>query len=376
VKTNTEINTEIPNSKTYKANLEMKIRNFGKFVIDTLNTNQPPYFDIPVRTLSNTIFDQKNLRIIMKEKKSRRNFLNINHTRKFTQTLSAAAVIYKELLQTEKTTSLRDLFYMLKRTIPGTKINLVDEQTESDSAVEDLELLLDVLRENLHVNAKKKGSVAGNVVIKDGDDIIAWNKMGSGGWAVPSNVENIEFKDVDAKFVLFMEKDAVWNRLNEDKFWKKQNCIIIESGGQTTRGVRRLIQRLNKEFSLPIYVLVDFDPWGIYIYSVIKYGSIGLSHLSDMLSTPGCKFLGLNGNDIEKYGLKKNLIKLKDVDIQRLEEIKNYVWFKDKKDWEEQFALMKNFNAKAEIEALSARGISFITEKYLPEKIASKDFLD
>jgi len=37
---------------------------------------------------------------------------------------------------------------------------------------------------------------------------------------------------------------------------------------------------------------------------------------------------------------------------------------------------MKKFNAKAEIEALSARGISFITEKYLPEKIANKEFLD
>jgi len=86
--------------------------------------------------------------------------------------------------------------------------------------------------------------------------------------------------------------------------------------------------------------------------------------------------LGLNGNDIEKYGLKKHLIKLKEVDIQRLEEMKNYVWFKDKTDWKEQFDIMKKFNAKVEIEALSARGISFITEKYLPEKIANKEFLD
>lgn len=370
------IQTKMKGKPNPSSDIEMKIRNLGSLVIDTLNANQSPYLDIPMRTLSNVEFDKENLKIVMKDKKSRRNFLNIAHTRKFTQTLSAAAVIYKELLKTGKTTSLRDLFYMLKRTIPGTRINLVDEQIESDNAVEDLELLLDVLRENLHVNAKKKGSVAGNVVIRDGDDIIAWNKMGSGGWAVPSNVENIEFKDVDAEFVLFMEKDAVWNRLNEDKFWKKYNCIIIESGGQATRGVRRLIRRLNKEFSLPVYMLVDFDPWGIYIYSVIKYGSIGLSHLSDMLSTPECKFLGLNGKDIDKYGLRKHLIKLNDVDLQRLNEIKNYVWFKDKKEWKEQFDIMKKLGAKAEIEALSARGISFITEKYLPEKIANKDFLD
>lgn len=359
-----------------RSDVEMKIRNLGDYVFDVLNANESPYLDVPTRSLGNVKFDKENLKIIMKDKKSRRNFLNIAHTRKFTQTLSAAAVIYKELLRTEKTTSLRDLFYMLKRTIPNTKINLVDEQMESDDAVEDLELLLDVLRENLHVNAKKKGSVAGNVIIRDNEDTIDWSKMGSGGWAVPSNVENIEFKSVDAKFVLFMEKDAVWNRLNEDKFWKKNNCIIIESGGQASRGVRRLLQRLNNDFSLPIYILVDFDPWGIYIYSVIKYGSISLSHLSDMLSTPSCKFLGLNGNDIEKYGLKRHLIKLKDIDLQRLGELEKYVWFEGKKEWKDQFNIMKKFNAKAEIEALSARGISFITEKYLPEKIDDKDFLD
>jgi len=354
----------------------IKIRNLGNSILEMIDSNNPPYLDILTRTVNNIEFDKENLNIMIKDKKTRRNFLNIAHTRKFTQTLSAAAVIYKELLLTGKTTSLRDLFYMLKRTIPGTKINLVDEQTESDDAVEDLELLLDELRENFHVNAKKRGSVAGNVIIKDRDDIIDWSKMGSGGWAVPSNVENIEFKSVDANFVLFMEKDAIWNRLNEDRFWKKYNCIIIESGGQTTRGVRRLIRRLNKEFSLPVYVLVDFDPWGIYIYSVIKYGSIGLSHLSNMLSTPECLFLGLNGKDIKKYGLEKNLIKLKDIDLQRLSEIEKYEWFKNKKEWREQFEIMRSINAKAEIEALSARGISFITEKYLPEKIENKDFLD
>jgi len=33
-------------------------------------------------------------------------------------------------------------------------------------------------------------------------------------------------------------------------------------------------------------------------------------------------------------------------------------------------------SAKAEIQALSAKGISFISEKYLPEKIKNKDFLE
>ena len=49
---------------------------------------------------------------------------------------------------------------MAKRTIPHTKINIVDEQKETDKAIEDLELIAEQSREQLHVNANKMGSVA------------------------------------------------------------------------------------------------------------------------------------------------------------------------------------------------------------------------
>ena len=61
-----------------------------------------------------------------------------------------------------------------------------------------------------------------------------------------SNVEEIKFKKVNAKFVIYMEKAAVWERLHEDKFWEKQHCIIMSSQGQSTRGIRRLLQRLSQ----------------------------------------------------------------------------------------------------------------------------------
>ena len=38
--------------------------------------------------------------------------------------------------------------------------------------------------------------------------------------------------------------------------------------------------------------------------------------------------------------------------------------------------MMKKNDAKVEIQSLSSRGISFISEKYLPEKIKNKEFLD
>jgi DNA topoisomerase-6 subunit A len=150
----------------------------------------------------------------------------------------------------------------------------------------------------------------------------------------------------------------------------------MSSQGQTTRGIRRLLQRLTQEHKLPVYVLADFDPWGFYIYSVLKFGSINLAHMTESLALPQAKFLGITADDIEKYGLKKHFIKFKDVDLSRLKQLADYDWFKNNKAWQRQFKLMKAYGAKAEIQALSSRGITFISEKYLPEKIKEGAFLD
>ncbi len=358
-----------------KKDVLKNIEQLGNQILQELEKGKNPYIEVPVRTLKNIKFDPKTRKLYLGEIISRRYFFHLAQTRKFTQTLGVAALA-KELIEINKHLSLREVYYTLKKTIPGTRINVVDEQTESNKAVEDLELIINALREQLHINANKLGAVAGNVVIRDRGDLIDWSKLGSGGWSVPSNVEDIEFVKVNAEFVIYVEKAAVWERLHEDKIWKKLNCVIVASQGQATRGIRRLLQRLHYEHGLPIYVLTDADPWGFYIYSVIKFGSIALAHISDRLAIPKAKFLGLTVDDIEKYGLKKHLIKFKDVDFRRLEQIKNYEWFKNNKRWQEQFKKMKKLGAKAELEALASRGITFISDVYIPEKIKNEDFLD
>ncbi len=352
-----------------------KIKGLGNSISRQILKGDNPAIDVPIRALSNVFFDKKSRTLQLGENSSKRSFFNIAHAKKFLQTVEVAK-IEKDLLDNGKHASLRDVFYMAKRTIPNTNVNLVDEQPESDEIIQDLELISGLSREQLNVNANKMGSVAGNVVIEDRGDTIDWGKLGSGGWSIPSNVEEIKFKKVNANFVLYMEKAAIFERLLEDKFHEKQKGIILSSQGQTTRGIRRLLQRLYEEFDLPIYVLADYDIYGAYIYSVIKYGSINLAFFSKKLTIPSVKYLGITSKDIEKYDLKKHLIKLKDTDVKRMQQVADYEWFKDNKAWQEEFKTMKRWNAKAEIQALSARGISFITDKYLPEKLKNKDFLD
>lgn len=354
-----------------KKEVSKKLEELGKKLIEEIKKGENPHIDIPVRALSNVVFSGKTLEL--GEKVAKRYFFHVAHAKKFMQTLLVASFC-KQLVDEGIHTSLRDMFYNLKRTLPDSKENTFDEQKESDPIVVDLEVALDVLREQLHLSADVRGRVVGDVVIEDRGDTIDWSKLGSGGWAIPSNVEDVIFKEVNADFILVVEKNAAFERLHEDKFWKKHKCILITTQGQAARGARRLIQRLSQEFKLPVYVFTDSDPYGWYIYSVIKYGSMSLAHISDRIGTPSAKFIGLTISDIDKFDLKQWTIKAKDVDIKRAKEMLKYPWFQHK-EWQHELKLMIKRGIKAELEALSGRGLRFVTETYLPTKIENKEFL-
>jgi len=353
-----------------------RLKKLGNNVVGQVDKKKNPDIELPIRTLSNIYFDEKTGLVKLGSKVSHRTYMNVAHTRKFMQTLLIAAEC-KKIIDQGVSTSIRDLYYAIKHTIEGTKENTVEGQEESDPVLEDLEAALNTLREKLHLKADRKGYVAGPITINDSGDRIDCRRMGSSGWAIPSNVEEemIKFENCSADFVLVIEKDAVWQRLNEDKFWKTHNCLIITGKGQPARGCRRMVNRLNKELKLPIYVLTDADPWGYYIYSVIKQGSINLSFLSDRLGTPSAKFIGLTTQDVDQFNIPKNVtIKLNQGDVKRTGEMQKYVWFKPK-EWQHELNNMIKVGYKLELEALSAKGIKFISEKYLPEKIQKKDFL-
>ncbi|MBI1973221.1 DNA topoisomerase IV subunit A [Candidatus Micrarchaeota archaeon] len=356
------------------ADLESRLADLGQDVWHTIEGGDSPLIEIPVRGLSNVSWDKKTNTLKLGEKLLKRNFLNTAHSRKFMQTMLVAAYCYKHLLKPNLHGSQRDLYYALKRTLANSDENTFDDQRESDPCIVDLEVTLETLRERLHVSAAPKGRVVGPATIEDRGDTIRWDKMGSGGWAIPSNVEDIRFKDVSADYLLAVEKDAAFERLNEDKFWEKQNCILLTAGGQFSRGARRIIQRISREHKLPVYVLTDADGYGWYIYSVIKFGSMALAHASTQIATPEAQFIGVTLTDVEKHGLQKYTIKAEAEDLKRTKEIMQYPWFQ-RAEWQKELKKALETQRKAEIEALSSKGLQYITKTYLPQKIADKDFL-
>ena len=369
------------------------IQGMAKQVASAAEKAKPLHFEIPSRSLSNVKYSSSRRIIEMGSGKNVRDLFNLTQAKSFMQTLLVGSKC-KRLIEQGKTASIRQIFYLCKHTIKGTNENTFDDQAECDPIIEDVEVMLNTLREELHVFASNRGTMVGNITINDSGDVIDCSRMGSGGYSIPSicEPEVIDFVKCDADFILHVEKDTVWRRFNEDKFWREHNCILTHGGGQPPRGVRRLLHRLHREVKvkrdvptlklkkgdpLPVYCLLDNDPWGYYIYSVLKQGSINLAYESGRMAIPDARYLGLRSSDYEDCELSESVqIALNDQDIKRANQIKNYAWFEKKPKWQKEIAKMLSNGFKLEVEALISKDISYVTEEYVPQRLAEGDFLD
>src|SRR5690348_17094296 len=374
----TKSTSATPNRSTKDKKTLGSIRGLADTVIQSAERGRAPYVNIPSRSLSNVRFNQSKRIVEMGSGTNRRELFNLAQARSYMQTLLVASGC-KQLIDQGKTTSIRGLFYLLKHTIEGTSEETFDTQDECDPVIEDMEVAIDAMREELHLYAKNAGAMVGPITLVDSGDEIDCSRMGSGGYSIPSIVESeiVQFKKHSAKFVLHVEKDTVWRRFNEDKFWKKHNCILTHGGGQPPRGVRRMLNRLHNELKLPVYCLLDNDPWGYYIYSVIKQGSINLAYESQRMAIPEAKFIGIRSSDFERCKLSSSVkINLNEQDIKRAKQIASYPWFQHKKAWQKEIELMLKNGFKLEVEALISKDISYVTEEYTPERLKDGDWLD
>jgi DNA topoisomerase-6 subunit A len=81
--------------------------------------------------------------------------------------------------------------------------------------------------------------------------------------------------------------------------------------------------------------------------------------------------------DFARYNLSDSVkISLNDTDIKRAKQVANYPWFAGKKPWQKEIELMLKNGFKLEVEALVSKSLSYVTETYVPERLADGDWLD
>src|SRR5258706_3828058 len=150
--------------KPRKAPAADKIIALAEAVVVAAAKKKDPGVDIPLRALSNARYNKERRIIEMGGKKQARNFFNLGQARSFMQTVLIASGC-KRLIDEGKTSSIRGVYYLTKHTIPGTNEKTFNDQNESDPVIEDLEVALTALREELHVFASQRGSIAGQLTV-------------------------------------------------------------------------------------------------------------------------------------------------------------------------------------------------------------------
>ena len=147
-----------------------KLEELGKNVIYEIEEGKNPKFITAARTRSNVVFDKKEGYLKLGSAKEERNFINVAQLKRFMQTIAIAAKCHK-FLEENLHTTIRGLFYQLKFSL-GEDVDesIFSEQAESNPLIEDLEVALGVTREELNLNANRKGVLAGNMKVVDNSE--------------------------------------------------------------------------------------------------------------------------------------------------------------------------------------------------------------
>ncbi len=98
---------------------------------------------------------------------------------------------------------------------------------------------------------------------------------------------------------------------------------------------------------------------------VIIGGSANAAHVRE-LNTPDAKWMGVWATDIVEYKLPTD--PLKDLDIKRLHELGKDPRYKESL-WKREINTFLKIKRKAEQEAFSRYGLTFIVDDYLPAKL-------
>jgi len=357
------------------------IESIAEQVRANIEDGKLPNISLPVRSLDNVTYDEAKGYFELGGARKVRT-LAVNTARSFAQTLRLMATS-REMIEHNDFATKREVYYISKNWGDCR----FDEQTESDAIMDDIEAMASMhglSREQLRFYPESHGgSVAGRLVVVDknpatgGTIEIDCTNLGSGAYSIPRSVEHLSFR-TDARFVLAIETGGMFQRLNNHRFWKTAQCIIVEMGGVPTRATRRFLRLLSDNQNLPVYCFVDCDPYGFAnIYRTLKVGSGNAAHINRFLCVPRARFLGVTPQDIIDFGLEDATHPLAATDVKRAQDaLQNDPFIMAHPEWVAAIKQLLQMGVRAEQQALAKWGLNYVIDEYLPQKLSNeKSFL-
>jgi len=339
------------------------LENLGLQIYEQIDDGYFPSIEMPSRSTENIRYDPQVRQYILGDRKVRRNTRNVRHIRPFTQ-LVWTALFSRELTSHRKTSTLRDVYYSAQ----AYEMKFTDQQ-ESNNIITDLETVLGLSREDFNIFPEERSAVFGDLTIEytvpgyEGKTLNLTSHPD--GVMIGPALTSSEFVTTTADKVIAIEKGGLFTRFVEENVHKKFNSILVLTAGQAPRATRHFIRRLSRELDIPVYIFTDGDPWGMHIAMVIISGSANAAHLRE-LTTPDAKWSGVWATDIVNYKLPTD--PLDQVDIKRLYELQRDPRYKDPL-WQREIKTFLKIRKKAEQEAFSRYGLTYIVDEYLPTKL-------
>ena len=343
------------------------LKRFGGRLYGQMEKGDFPWIKMPSRSTENIFYSPELRQYILGDKTIRRSARNIRHIRPFTQ-LVWTGYFASELKRHRKTSTLRDVYYSAQAyDIP------FKDQPKSNSIITDLETVTGFSREDFNIFPEERSAVFGDLTIEytvpgyEGKQLNLTSHPD--GVMIGPALTSAEFVKTRADKVIAIEKGGLFTRFVEERVHKKFNALLVLTAGQAPRATRHFIHRLNKELDLPVFIFTDGDPWGMHIAMVIISGSANAAHLRE-LTTPDAKWSGVWATDIVDYKLPSDA--LTEVDIKRLHELERDLRYKGEL-WRREIKKFLSIKKKAEQEAFSRYGLTYIVDEYLPAKLKEAD---
>ncbi|OQE19574.1 hypothetical protein PENSTE_c015G00811 [Penicillium steckii] len=278
---------------------------------------------------------------------------------KFTVVIRVLSVI-DQCLRESRLISKRDIYYI----DPA----YFQTQTTINNVVDDIAYTIGVNRLALNVEAAGKGLIAGSFLLLR-DSVVVLNAQSvSEDNLVPRIQDNDKIDVSNARWVLVIEKEAVFHRLVRNNYHNKALAgqgILITGKGYPDICTRQFLHKLSKDTGsgdhrrLRFYALTDGDPHGLAIISTYKYGSLAYLHENAGLTLPCLQWLGLkladtaNGTQ-DSSGSHSLTLTIRDrkkiISMLR----RSPIWASDgaEPEWCAELQRMLMLNVKVEIEKL------------------------
>ncbi|RPB17475.1 DNA topoisomerase IV, alpha subunit [Morchella conica CCBAS932] len=235
-----------------------------------------------------------------------------------------------------------------------------------DRIIDDLTATFRVPRHALGIVASAKGLAHGDFTA-NGRSYAA----PGGGIIVPGEAgEVVVGRGVE--YVLIVEKEAVFRTLCSGDAGKgKGKGIVVTGKGYPDVATRELVKELSG--ALPVFAVVDMDPYGIEIMATYKFGSIALAHESHRLAVERVEWLGVKTGDLEGViksaeGEVEGVMVLTERDRRKAVKMLGREWMERVPEWRSEIQKMLFLNVKVEIEILS----NSILKEWIDKRISEK----